>query len=249
MQQHLSALIVDDEGNSRAVLSNMLKNFCEGIEILQEVDSVASAVNFLKKGTVDIVFLDIEMPEENGFKLLEYIPQPNFEIIFTTAYNQYAVQAFRMSAIDYLLKPIDLEELRLAIQKVKERKGISQDKDKLEALKNNLNNVLKKLALPTSDGYYFVEIDQIIRCEADSNYTKFYLNNQKSIIVYKTLKLYDEILSNFNFFRINRSNLINLNYIQRFIRQKNATVIMDDGTTLTLPDSRKEDFLKMFERI
>ncbi len=247
--QALKAIIVDDEKSSRITLRNMLTDFCVNVEVLAEASSVIEAVKEINRLLPDIVFLDIEMPEQNGFKLLEYFHEINFEIIFTTAYDQYAVKAFRLSAIDYLLKPIDLEELREALQKVAEKKRFEQSQQKISALKENLNNVLKKLALPTGEGFIFVEISSILRCEASGNYSQFYFIDGSKILVSKTLKTFEEILDDFNFFRINRSNIINLSHIKKYGRQKNATITMTDGNVLTLSERRKDDFLKRFENI
>ena len=244
----LKAVIVDDEESSRITLRNMLTDFCENVNVVGEADSVSEAIKQINTHHPDVVFLDIEMPEQNGFKLFDYYLNPTFEVIFTTAYNQYAVKAFRLSALDYLLKPIDLEQLRDALKKLKEKKDHNESIRKVSILKENLNNVLKKLALPTADGFIFIEIGSIIRCEASGNYTLFHFKNGEKVLVSKTLKIYDDLLSEFNFFRINRSNLINLNMIEKYGRQKNATITMTDGSILSISDSRKRRFLQLFRQ-
>jgi two-component system LytT family response regulator len=241
----LKSIIVEDEKSSQITLQNMLLNFCKGVEVVGISGTVDEAIKLIQKEKPDLVFLDIELPEKNGFHLLEYFPEATFEIIFTTAYNQYAVKAFRMSAIDYLLKPIDLDELRLAIEKVAEKKTFSSNKIKYQLLQDNMNNVFNKLALPGRNGSIFVEIADIVRIEADGNYTIFYLKSGTSHVVSKTLRVYDELLSDFNFFRINRKDILNLNHIVELRRHKKMTILASDGRWLTVTESRKEDFLSI----
>ncbi len=245
----IKAIIVEDEDNSRITLFNMLTNFCEGVTIVAEVDSVKSAVAAIREHQPDLVFLDIEMPEQNGFKLFDYFDTPNFDIIFTTAYDQYAVRAFRFSAMDYLLKPINLEELREAIKKVIEKRQFEKSSDRINLLRENLNNFINKLALPTNDGYIFIELKEIVHCEAQGNYTVFYLVNEEKVVISKTLKVYADLLEDFNFFRINRSNLINLNHVRKYGRQKSPTVTLRSGISLVLSETRKKEFLERIERL
>ncbi|MEL6862820.1 MAG: LytTR family DNA-binding domain-containing protein [Bacteroidota bacterium] len=239
----LRVIIVEDEEDSRIALSNMLTKFCKNVEVLAQAESIQDAIKVINQYQPDLVFLDIEMPKQNGFMLFDYFEDPAFDVVFTTAYDQYAVKAFKFAAVDYLLKPIDLEELRAAIEKVKTKRNKDQAQQKLKILQENLNNVLHKIALPTTDGLLFVELKDIIYCEAQGNYTVFYLTNEDKIIVSKTLKIYDELLYDFNFFRINRSNLVNLNHIRKFGRQRNAVVTMANGVLLSLSENRKKDFL------
>ena len=189
------------------------------------------------------------MPVHNGFKLFDHFKAPFFNVIFTTAFHQYAIEAFRFSAIDYLLKPINLEELRIAIKKVIDKKEMEFIKDKLKALSENLNNACNKLVLPSTDGYYFVDLKNIIRCEAENNYTFFHLIDGKKILVSKTLKVFSQLLESHNFFRISRSSLVNLNYIEKFGRQKSPSVTMVDNTNLNISLRRKEAFLKIIDRL
>lgn len=245
----IKAIIVDDEENSRITMHNMLTNFCKGVDVIGQASSVEEASKLIRSNKPDVVFLDIEMPEQNGFKLLEHFENPTFDIIFTTAYNQYAAKAFRLAAIDYLLKPIDLEELRESLQRVKNKSASEQKTQRIIALRDNINHKLSKLALPTNDGYIFLELDDIIRCEAQGNYTIFYTKREEKIVVSKTLKIFDEMLRNLNFFRINRSHLINLKYIKKYGRQKNPTITMIDGSILSLTEGRKHDFFDKFDTL
>lgn len=179
------------------------------------------------------------MPKENGFQLFNYFPDPNFEIIFTTAYSDYALKALKFSAVDYLLKPIGLDDLRAALIKVKKKICMTADGGRWKVLKTNLNNSLLKMALPTNEGYEFVDILSITFCEAVGNYTTFYIKDEENIMVSKTLKLYTEMLEEHFFFRISRAHLVNLRHVKKIGRQKNPTITMEDGTVLNVSSSRK----------
>ena len=243
----IKAVIIEDEENSRNALKNIVTEFCEGVKVLDMAETVEDGVKAIIKHEPDLVFLDIELPNGSGFELFKFFPAGHFEVIFTTAYDQYAVQAFKMSAIDYLLKPINIEELRTAVGKVKDKKQTHYLKEKIETLRSNLNNTFHKLALPSSDGFIFVELNNIIRCEAKGNYTMFHFIDRKSHLISRTLGHYEEILKDSNFFRINRGDLVNLNHIQKYTRQKRPVILLNDGTTLTISDGRKNDFLDFFE--
>ena len=221
------------------------RNSAKELKLLQLQISVARGVKAIHEFQPSLVFLDVEMPVHNGFTLFDHFKEPNFNVIFTTAFQKYAIEAFRFSAIGYLLKPIDLEDLKIAIKKARDKREVLATKQKLKALKENLNSVCNKLALPTMDGYHFVELKNIIRCEAENNYTFFYLVGGKKILVSKTLKVFANLLEDHNFFRISRSDLVNLNYVDKFGRQKSPSVTLSDGTKLTISLRRKEAFLKM----
>ena len=245
----MKILIIEDEILAAERLSDLIRKYDSGIQILDTLDSVRESVNWFNNNSApDLCFMDIQLADGLSFDIFEKT-SVECPIIFTTAYDEYAIRAFKVNSIDYLLKPIDLEELRNALQKMLEKKLFEESRQKMQVLKENLNNVLKKLALPTSEGFIFVEITDILRCEASGNYTMFYFKGGSKTLVSKTLKTFEEILGDFNFFRINRSNLINLNHITKYGRQKNATITMVDGSILSLAERRKEDFLKQFENI
>lgn len=244
----LKALIVEDEENSRLLLKNMLEKYCEGIEVTGAVTTVDAAVQIINKNFPDVVFLDIELPNKNGFELLDLYPSGKFEIVFTTAYDKYALKAFKLSATDYLLKPIDLEELRASLFRVLDKKSMETARQKIQVLKENLNNKLHKLALPTGDGFFYSELAEVIRCEAMGNYTVFYIVGLKEkLLVSRSLKFYEDILDGFNFLRINRKDLINLNHIKKFTKQKKSKIEMSDGSELELAEARKDAFMEKFE--
>lgn len=246
--QILRAVIIEDEENSREALKNMLHEFCENLEVVGAAETVASGVKLIVQTNPDIVFLDIELPNESGFELFNYFPKGNFDVVFTTAYEQFAVKAFKSSAIDYLLKPIDIEELKESVEKVRSKKESKSLKERLDTLKSNLNNNLHKLALPTSSGYVFVALDEIVRCEAQGGYTKFYFQEGQNYLVTRTLGLYENLLVESNFFRINRTDLVNLNFVSKYIRQKRPVILLSDGVELSLSESRKQKFLELFEK-
>jgi two-component system LytT family response regulator len=240
----LKAIVVEDEERSRQTLINMVNSFCEGVSIIAECENVETAVQEIKSKKPDLVFLDIELPGQNGFELLDYFQEVPFEIIFTTAYNHFAIKAFKLSAIDYLLKPIDLDELRPAIDRAKEKLLIKKDSQKFQVLKDTIQNVFEKVSLPTMDGLIFVDMEDIVRCEAQNNYTMFYLENGETHLVSKTLKYYEEILNEFNFFRINRTDIINLKFVKKMQKGRKILISLVDGTDLSLADTRKESFME-----
>ncbi len=244
----IRALIIDDERSSQITLENMISDFCEGIEILATLNSVEEGVKAINTHQPDLVFLDVEMPVHNGFKLFDFFESPNFNVIFTTAFQEYAIKAFKFSAIDYLLKPIDIDDLQMALKKANDKREAEATKGKLNALRENLNNLCNKFALSTTDGYQFVELKNIIRCESENNYTFFYLVGGKKILVSKTLKVFSKLLEEYNFFRISRSDLVNLNHVEKYGRQKSPSITLSDNTTLTISLRRKESFLKKIER-
>lgn len=240
----LKALIVEDEEKSRQTLTKMLEDFCEHVSLKGACGNVNDAIKLIDKNNPDVVFLDIELPGRSGFELLEHYDNLPFEVIFTTAYNNFAIKAFKLSAIDYILKPINLDELRNALDKVREKQELVRKSQQLKVLKENIQNVFEKISLPTMDGLVFVDLEDIIRCEAQNNYTKFYLKNQENHLVSKTLKNYEDVLTDFKFFRVNRGDIINLKYIKKLQKGRRMQIIMADGSQLILSDSRKEEFLQ-----
>ncbi len=245
----LKAVIIEDEEQSRSSLQSLINEFCENVTVIDTADSVMTGVKSINRHQPDVIFLDIQMPGQNGFELLEYFPEPSFEVVFTTAYSEYAVKAFELSATDYILKPIGIQNLRKAVKKVFEKRDLTLTQKRLQVLKENINNLEHKIALPTKSGYSFIDLQNLIRCEAQSNYTMFFLKNNEKILVSKTLKVYEDILSEFNFIRINRSQLVNMNHICKYGRQKNPILIMSDNSELNVSEGRKEEFLNRVENL
>lgn len=245
----MQAIIIEDEKSSKITLSNMLMEYCPEVKIMTMVGTVKEGVKAIQTYQPELIFLDIELPGENGFKLFDYFTLPSFDVIFTTAYDEFALRALKMSAVDFLLKPIDLEELQIAIQKVIEKRKIKTNEEQWKILKENLSTSFKKLALPTGEGLYFVALDDIVRCEAQGSYSMFFLKNGEKVMVSRILKTYTDILETLHFFRIRRSQLINLNQIKKFGRQKSPTVTLNDGTVLSLSLARKDEFLQKIKRL
>lgn len=240
----LKAIIVDDEPKARENLQLLLQDFVQGVEVVALCQNIAEAVRAVEQYSPDLVFLDIQLQRETGFDLLTKLKEINFEVIFTTAYTEYAIKAFKFSAIDYLLKPIDIEELRKAVEKVERRVNNSMT-SRLTHLLQNLkqgSNENSKIALPTLEGLVFVNVKDILYCEASSNYTSIVTNDEK-YVVSKTLKEYDELLSEHNFFRIHNSYLININSIKKYVKGEGGYVVLNNNTSLDVSKRKKEAFL------
>jgi len=241
----LKSVIVDDEQKSRESLKILIEDFCEGVEVKALCQNVAEAIEAIEQFKPAVVFLDIQLQRETGFDLLTKIKTVDFDVIFTTAYSEYAIKAFKFAAIDYLLKPIDIQELKSAIEKVAKKSG-SNISDRLEQLLGNLRSKSTdtyKLALPTADGLVFVKVNDILYCEASSNYTEIFLANDKKYLVSRTLKEYEDMLADQNFFRIHHSYLINLNSIKKYVRGEGGYVIMNNDKSLDVSKRKKEGFL------
>ncbi|WNJ16835.1 LytTR family DNA-binding domain-containing protein [Pontibacter sp. G13] len=246
----LKAVIVEDEKNSQELLKEMVTEYCEGVEIIDIAGNVRNGVDALNSYKPDLVFLDIELPDGDGFQVLEKTEHSNFEVIFTTAYDQYAMKAFKFSATDYLLKPVDIDELQDAVARVVEKRTSDEPVDqseKIAALIENIrsmNKPLKRIVLPTTHGFTVVNPDDILRCESDRNYTFIFLTDKRRILVSRTIKEYDEMLRDYNFFRIHQSHLINLKYLKNYTRGRGGYVELTDGSQLDVSARRKSEFLK-----
>ena len=242
----ISAIIIDDEPQCCQTLSTLLARYCPEIKIEGVFHSGAEALTAIKKDSPGIVFLDIEMPQMNGFELLEQLPEINFELIFTTSYDQYAVKAFHFSALDYLLKPIDRQELQKAVQKVilRQTPPLPQQIDILLKKLQQPATAIGKIALPTMEGLQMVAVDSVISCTAESNYTIFLLKKQQKIVVSRILKEVEEMLEDHSFLRVHNSYIVNLNEIEKYVRGEGGYLIMSDGSSVDVSRSRKESLLK-----
>ena len=247
-----SCVIVDDEENAREALKKLLERyFPNKVEVLALADSVESGVKAIHKYMPDIVFLDIEMPYKDGFQLFDYFKKPGFDVIFTTAYRHYAIDAFKTSAMDYLLKPVNYIDLQTALRHYEEKEKQRSRQQRLEVLLGNLNagsEITQKIALPTLSGYQMVKAGHIIYCQSDSNYTKIFIINEPSVLVSKTLKLIEELLPQDMFFRIHKSYLVNLNFVKSYINKDGHYVVLDDGTRLDVAFRRTEEFVRALTR-
>lgn len=247
----IRTIIIEDEPVSMDMIMLMLQRHKDDIEIIDTCLNPTDGIESIAKHHPDLVFLDIQMPKMNGFDMLKKIHMVNFEVIFTTAFDKYAMNAIKISALDYLLKPVDDEELTIAIEKCKERLKKKKPQLQFEHLFNNLTNknpLDKTLALSAADGISFVKMSDILRVEANGRYAKFYLLNKQTIMVSKPLGDFEEILSANQFFRIHDSSIINLNHIKKYIRGDGGTVILSDDTELDVARRRKDDFLKLIKK-
>jgi two-component system, LytTR family, response regulator len=242
----IRCIIVDDEVKSQKSLKILLEDFCKNVSVLALCKSVAEAEKAIIELKPDLIFLDIELRRETGFDLLTRLENFDFEVIFTTAYSEYAIKAFKFAAIDYLLKPIDIKELKNALERVAKIKSHSIT-DRLSELVQNLQGggtENPKLALPTSEGLVFVKIADILYCEAVSNYTEITMVDGKKFLVTRTLKEYEELLPAQNFFRIHHSSVINLNAVKKYVRGDGGYVVMVNDKSLDVSKRKKDGFLE-----
>jgi two-component system LytT family response regulator len=244
----ITALIVDDEENSRFTLREMLKMFCPEVSILGEAEGVKTALEQTKKLDFDVVFLDIQMMDGNGFDYLRQVENIDFDVVFITAFDQFAIQAIKYSALDYLLKPVDADELKEAVKKVKKKEPKS--KKNYDVLLDNLKDQEKqKLVLPTNEGIHIIQIDNIIRCEADDYYTRIFLVDKRMIMVSKTLKNTEELLSGKSFVRSHKSHLVNLQFVKKYVKSDGGYLELKDGTTIPVSRRKKELILNYIQNI
>lgn len=238
----IKAVIIDDEPQNAGMLKKDINNYCPSVEVLAECHSAKEGILTIKKMKPDLIFLDIEMPWMNGFEMLELLDEINFSIIFTTAHGQFAAKAFRLSAVDYLLKPIDANDLKEAVKKAELKMSQQHGNIHIENLLRNIKqpSAQQKIALPYKDGYEFVEVSHIIYCQAEGAYTKVYLDNKKYILVSKTLGDIEELLPPDLFIRIHHSTVVNLRFITHFVRSDGGYVKLQTGEQLVVSKSKKE---------
>jgi two-component system LytT family response regulator len=246
--EKVKAILVDDELNSLQNLRQKLDEFCPDLEVIAMAQKPEEAMLLIKHHKPDVVFLDIEMPKMSGFRMLDELGECDFEIIFTTAYNHYAIDAIRISAFDYLMKPIAIKELQTAVDRLSKLRVSSQTKDKIDILKTSMSEKKSqddKIAIPTSEGLEFIPIKNILRIESSSNYSKIFFKEGKNILVTKLLKDFEDMLQPYRFYRIHNSHLINLSYIQKFVKANGGQVLLQDGSLIDVARRKKEEFLKM----
>lgn len=239
----MKVVLVDDEPKARSILRNIIQDYCTGIDIIAEASSVNEAVKIINKQQPDIVFLDIEMPNENGFALFDYFEKPPFETIFCTAYSEYALQAFEVSAIDYLLKPISISKVQAAIEKAIKTRGQNKIIEQVAVLKENLSvQQLQKIGLPLSDGLQFIKIDDLLYFEADGSYTHVITTKEKYMVC-KKIKEFNELLQNDNrFYRVHRSYFVNIQKITKYSKKDGATLVFENNKVIPVAREKKNDF-------
>lgn len=242
----LQVAIVEDEKHSRETLKNLLEEYCDDITIVGMAGSVNEAVGMIRNSRPELVFMDIELQTGTGFDVLKTLSDQSFEVIFTTAFEQYAIKAIKFSSIDYLLKPIDIEELQQAVAKANVKKNDEQYQKQLEILLTNFkqpNGENKNICLSTAEGIEFVKVHDIIYCEANGSYTNFYLKEGKKIIVSKHLKEYETLLSEYDFMRVHNSFLINLLEVKRFVKTDGGYILMKNDEAVSISQKKKDEFL------
>jgi|SRR5882757_2756496 len=247
----LTALLIDDEANSRQAIKSLLTQLCPQVTIVGEAKNADAGIELIHSLQPQLIFLDIQMPGKTGFDMLATLNKINFDIIFTTAYHEYAVKAFRFSAIDYLLKPIDPDDLVSAVNRVTQKQAptstsqvdlLKQLWQQLSTDKNKQDNN-QKLALTTQEGIHLIEVKNIVWCESLGSYTKFYLSTGEKLITSRLIKEYEEILTDYQFFRVHQSYLINLQHIKKYVKGDGGQVWMTDGAEVEVARRRKEEFL------
>ena len=246
----LTAIIIDDEENGRIALKQKLKDYCPTVKVIAEAENGLEGMEMIQQFQPQLVFLDIEMPGMDGFEMLINIPDKKFHLVFTTAYDQYAIKAIKYAAFDYLLKPIDIDELKETIERLEYAPVPDVTIKKLETLEQNLltKPFLNKIAVPTQEGLLFFDINHIIRLEAQSNYTLIYFDDQPKMMASRTLKEFEEILPADTFFRRHNSHIINLLFIKKYIRGDGGQVEMKNGDHILVSRRKKDEFLKIIGR-
>lgn len=248
----INAILIDDESKARENLKLLLKEYAEDCTIIGEASSLSDGVAMVEELQPDLLFLDIQMQDSTGFDLLDKLGHREFDLIFVTAHNEFALQAFRYSAIDYLLKPIDIPQLEEALERVRRNKKESSTSEQIQMLLNSVRrpeSLPNKIALPGLDSVHFVPIKDIVRCEAVDNYTRFFLVDGKEMLISRNIKTYEDLLEGRSFFRTHRSHLINLSFIEEYHRGEGGYVIMQNGAQVPVSRRKKTQFLQQFENL
>jgi two-component system LytT family response regulator len=245
----LTAAIVDDVAQARATLKEDLAAYCPNIEIIGEADGVVTGSKLLNKIKPDVVFLDIQLQDGTGFDILEILGDISFQVIFTTASDEFAIKAFKFSAVDYLLKPIDPDELIVAVQKVSKVNNSTQENYDLLLNTVKEQSAPKRMALHTLEKIHVTDIADIVRCESNGNYTTFYFKNGQKLLVTKTLKEYDQMLSEYKFARVHQSHLINAQQIKEFVKVDGGYIVMRDGSKIPVSLRKKSVVMKLLEEL
>lgn len=245
MSDTIKAIIVDDEEGNRENLRSLLENYCPQVEILAEAESAITAMDAIGKHEPQLLFLDIEMPNGNGFDLLGKLDRIDFEIIFVTAFGQYALKAIKFCALDYILKPIDILDLKVAVQKAEKRIREHERSDSWQVFVENQQSAHNpKIALPTGNQIDYIPVEEIVRCKGEGNYTTFFLKKGKSLMVSKTLKEFEELLAEHRFIRVHQSHLISAQYVKTYVKSDGGYLRMEDGAEIPISRQRKEFVLE-----
>lgn len=245
----LKAIIVDDEEASRDTLKNYLARYCPDVELMAQAESLKKGVEVIRQHQPDIVFLDVEMPYGNAFDLLEQVQDVSFETVFVTAFSNYALKALNLSASYYILKPIEIDELILAVDKIKKHKEEHKELLHTKILVENIhtqNKQAQKIVLPLMDGFEVIQVKDIIRCEANDNFTDFILTGSRKVMICRTLKHYETMLEDYNFVRVHKSHLINIQHVTKYLKGKGGQLIMSDQSYVDVSPNKKEVLMQRF---
>lgn len=248
----IKAIIVDDEQRSREALNGLIERYCPEVFIISEATGCNDGIDKARKFEPDLVFLDIQMPDGSGFNFLEAFDKINFEVIFTTAHDQFAIKAIKYSALDYLLKPVDPDELKVAIHKYLQKNDKGKINDNIKVLLDNIKspqNDAKKIILSTSEGMHIVSTDDIVRCESDDYYTNYFFVNGTSLLISKTLKQNEAMLSDFDFIRPHKSHLVNIKYIKSFLKVDGGYILMTDGSKIPVSRRKRESIVEILSHL
>lgn len=242
----LRAIIVEDEETSRRILKNYLNKYCPNVEVLGEAENIEEGLVLIRNNNLDVVFLDVEMPYGNAFDLLEKVGDINFETVFVTAYNHYAVEALNAHASYYLMKPISIDELIKAVDYVTEIRT-KEEALQGEVLVPKTNTIKGKITIPQQDGFEIINTSDILYCKADDNYTEIYLNNDKKKLVSKTLKYFEDALADSSFARVHKSYLVNVNEVVKYVKGKGGSVVLSNGQQVMVSASKKSSLLAYYK--
>jgi two-component system LytT family response regulator len=247
----IRCILIDDERNALEMMEWLLKTYCPEVEIVAMCNSAQQGIEAIREHKPDVIFLDIEMPRMNGFDMLEQFDKLTFDVVFCTAYDQFAIKAFKYSALNYLLKPVDPDDLKATVARIEERKSMPT-REQLQLLMQHIHQPAKstplRIALTTNDGMIFVPTADIIYCEAESNYTTVVLQGGRKVVVSKVLKDIDEALHGPDFCRVHSSFLINVNRIKKYVRGDGGYLIMDDDANISISRNRRQEFMELFSK-
>ena len=250
--KNLRAIIIDDEKPVINLLEEMIGQYCDDVDVVATANSVKTGIDQIKKLSPDLIFLDVNMGDGTGFNLLEQLGDRSPMVVFITAYDEYAVKAFKFSAIDYVMKPINLDEIEAAVLKCRTQMEKENLSEKLKVFLQNMDesgSEEKKIVLKTAESIHIVKVGEIIRCESDHNYTEFYLTGERKLLVSRTLKEYDELLQSYGFFRTHQSHLININFISRFDKADGGELVLSDKSRVPVSKRKREELFELFERM